>query len=209
MSRWRGTRRRRRGRRGRTEFRIKFSWLDRRELGLFRSLSSRPLLFPPPPSSLLAPFDRAAPLLLPPSLSLSRARHWSALVPSPCRLAGARFFPTRSSGIPPLLTAACLSRPRMRANPLLEDAFLVAVLSRFRHWLVNVDRRERRDTSVPQLALRIVEREISRLINPRFSSETRRGRSSCSPALSRSRLGDRYVPSGSLIDRDWTLSAFS
>jgi len=63
----------------------------------------------------------------------------------------------------------------MRANPLLEDAFLVAVLSRFLHWLVNVDRRERRDTSVPQLALRIVEREISRLINPRFSSETRRG----------------------------------
>jgi len=44
-----------------------------------------------------------------------------ALVPSPRPLAGARFFPTRSSGIPPLLTAACFSRPRTDANPLLGD----------------------------------------------------------------------------------------
>lgn len=44
-----------------------------------------------------------------------------ALVPSPRPLAGAHFFPTRSSGIPPLLTAACFSRPRTDTNLLLGD----------------------------------------------------------------------------------------
>lgn len=55
-----------------------------------------------------------------PSFS-SFSRTAFALVPSPRPLAGACFFPTRSSGIPPLLTAACFSRPRTDANPLLGD----------------------------------------------------------------------------------------
>jgi len=78
-------------------------------------------------SSLLLPLFSSLSFSL--SLSLLSIAHASppaslaafALVPSPRPLAGARFFPTRSSGIPPLLTAACFSRPRTDANPLLGD----------------------------------------------------------------------------------------
>lgn len=115
------------GRGGRTEFRIKFS-------GLGRTLFFGSLLLPSQPVSLSFPITRARASSLVPLAA-------SALVPSPRRLAGARFFPTRSSGIPPLLTAASPScgRTRIRSwetfllGPLSLSLPLSLFFSRFRH----------------------------------------------------------------------------
>lgn len=102
--------RRGKGRGGRTEFRIKFSELDRTLLFCY-------LFLPFPFLSLSLSLSLLSIARTSPPASLTAF----ALVPSPRPLVGARFFPTRSSGIPPLLTAACFSRPRTDVNPLLGD----------------------------------------------------------------------------------------
>lgn len=98
------------GRGGRTEFRIKFTELDRGTL--FCSLVSS-----------LAPANARA------HLSLSPLSPASALVPSPRPLAGACFFPTRSSGIPPLLTAVSASPARGWTRIRSWETFIFGPLS--------------------------------------------------------------------------------
>lgn len=68
--------------------------------------SSRPLFLFPPFAPFLLSIARAFCLHLPLAALLVRA-----LVPLPRRLAGARFFPTRSSGILPFLTTALPASP--------------------------------------------------------------------------------------------------